>query len=289
MRRSLEVRLSAALFIILLGSFVFIRAHALGVAAEQASTCSYCDSSGLEALDITILEGDEKMKAVATALSSQDYKNLKQALLEMGYTPSIDDATAQIIEITVSGTESEVLTVHVPFEGETDLSAGIVFLVSEDHELALSAISDPNEYTLSFTAISFDGEVAEFPVNLGVSAKGDGGVHPLMDQCDSDSDCYYMFGEGWCCVDYQCVICPPPTPPSPEEECELCIWFCIILSSFGCAIGLAAVCTIILWFFGPYWWNWCWTFAGPLITDICPGIGAGEPCSWICTNLGSCP
>lgn len=272
-----------------MGSFGLIRAEVLGAVVEQASSdtpCSYCGSPDFEALDITVLEGEERMKAVATALSSQDYKNLMQVLLAMGYTPSIDEATAQIITMVVSGTETEVLTVYVPFKGETELSAGIVFLVYEDRELALAAIS--NEYTLSFAAISFDGEVIEVPVNLGVSAKVDGGVHPLVDNCDSDSDCYYLFGEGWCCVDYTCEYCEEP-PPSPGAECEFCMWLCFWLSSFGCVGGVSAVCAIICWFFGPYWCAWCWWNVGDWINLICPGIGAGKPCSWICTILGFCP
>ena len=300
-RNILDIRLAGVLFIILLGSVALIRAENLGVVAEQSKpSCGCCDYSDVEVLDVRVLEGEERAKALATALSSQDYKNLKKVLEEKGYSPSINDATAQITNMDVSGTEYEVLTVYVPFEGKAEFTASIVFSTLEGHTMAVSIIINHQDETMSFSTISVDGEVIEIPL------KGNGGVHPLAPECEYDWQCEEMYGPDWCCNwDYQCEYCGPPSPPPEYSNCWFCLFLCELAIDLGCGVP-ALVCLK----FAPYFAAACAALCGgnptciaacvlflelmcaAMIGSICEYIiehGLGVSCEQLCIDLGWCP
>ncbi len=69
-------------------------------------------------LDVTYteLQGSERNKVVAKALSNEGVKELKQQLLDADYTPRIDDAQAFDVEVSDEGVTNELLAARIPFE-----------------------------------------------------------------------------------------------------------------------------------------------------------------------------
>jgi len=229
-RGILDVRLAAVLFIFLMGSVSLIGANQRAEANEAINaSCSSCgsSSSAAQVLNTTILEGEEKNKAVATAISSEDYKNVKKLFPESVYVPSVEQAKAGIINLELNGTKYEALAVFVPFEARSGFSAGIIFSKLKDRTMAIGAVVDIQNIAPVFAAMSVDGKAAVIPLQGSCSCRSCGsGVSPLVDQCSYDGECVQMYGEGWCCIDYQCQPCPPP-PPSCKVRDEFCYSACM--------------------------------------------------------------
>jgi len=218
-RGILDVRLAAVLFIFLLGSVSLIsvnqRVEANRLINASCSSCSYSD---VKVMNATVLEGEEKNKAVATALSSEDYKNVKKLFPESVYDPVRDNATAGIVNVELNGTTSEVSAVFVPFEAEAGLLAGIVFMTIKGHGMAIGVVVDLQSEAPLFAAMSMDGKAVEIPLRGSCSCSScSSGVSPMVDQCGGDSDCWALFGPDYCCVDGQCYYCDCPT--GSDLEC----------------------------------------------------------------------
>jgi hypothetical protein len=222
-RGILDARLAAVLFIFLMGSVALINANQRAEANEAINaTCSSCSSSDVRVLNATFL---------ATALNSQDYLNVKKLFPETMYSSLISNATAQVAYLEFDGTRVEVLIVLVPFRVEAVLT-GIIFSATRsavlNQTMAMGAAVDLKTKAPVFLTVSVDGNVTHITIpqrstcsSCRSHSLSGSGVVPLVDQCSYDGECVQMYGEGWCCIDYQCQPCPPPGEPSP------CFWFCL--------------------------------------------------------------
>jgi hypothetical protein len=257
-RGILDIRLAAVLFIFLMGSVSLIGANQRAEANEVINaTCSSCgsSSSAAQVLNTTVLEGEEKNKAVAAALSSEDYKNVKKLFPESVYAPLVDQAKAGIMNLQFNGTKYDALAVFVPFEVGAGFSAGIVFMPIRGHTLALGVVVNLQYKTPVFAAMSMDGEAIVIPLQAGspccsCSLSGPG-VSPMVDQCSGDSDCWNLYGPGYCCVDCWCVYCGPP-PPSPGYDCDYCKFICEHwISGYGYLIMAIIICALVCFFIPP--------------------------------------
>ena len=312
----MDVRLAAVLFILLLGSVAFIRAENLSVVAEQVSSkvpCSSCplaSSSTAQVLNTTVLEGEDKNRAVATALSSEDYKNVKKLFPESVYAPSVENATAGIINLEANGTTYEISAVFIPFKAEAGLSAGIVFSIIQGHTTAIGAVVDLQCETPIFAVMSMDGKSMVIPLQWSSPCSSCGsGVSPMDYECQWDTDCWQLYSPEYCCANGQCVWCecssdsdcldggccvnPQCTwcgesPPSPSAECDWCYWNYNVAQQIGCAfVGtiLIIVCTLVCIYFSGYCAG-CWDTALTIITHVCAEIALGhcaeEACVYYC-------
>jgi len=231
-RRILDIRLVAMLLIFLVASVAL--SPTWSPTQVQASGNAPCTGCGQKAItsqnvtleDVIVLEGEERNKAIVAALSSQDYKNVKEALIKRGYTPLVDNATAQIAKLLFNGTEVELLTVLVPFKGEADFWAGIIFAALENRTAAIGGISNVKNKT-ALIVVSINGQLSGEVV---FSSSGYVVSLSQYEECMDDTDCKPLYGPEFCCYDGYCDLCPgaPPPPPPPGYECFWdCLW-CLI-------------------------------------------------------------
>ena len=325
-RGILDVRLAAVLVVFLVGSVSLIGVYQRAEANRAINaTCSSCgsSSSAAQVLNTTILEGAEKNKAIATALSSEDYKNVKKLFPKSVYDPIRDNATAAIVNVEYNGTEYEVSAVFMPFEAEAGLEAGIVFMTIGGHVVSIGAIVNLQSETPIFAAMSMDGKAVEVPLTQGSPCSScsscGSGVSPMVDNCGgdmdceiygpeyccvngwcqycecwSDYDCQQKYGEGYCCVNRQCQLCPPP----PISSCEFCLWICQYAKALGCG-SLYAICAYVAGYICMYLYP-VWPFCAIVVFLICTGMVV-YVCWWleytnyypscyeICTWAGYCP
>ncbi len=240
-RKSLDVRLVAMLLIFLMASVSLIPTWSPTQAqASGEAPCTGCGqkaitSQNVKVEDVIVLEGEERNKAIATALSSQDYKNVKEALVERGYTPQIDDAIAGTVVVYVEGVGSRALGVVIPFSGGADYMAKIVFVRLNELTMAAALVGNIEDKTESLVAFSMNGEV-KFPV------KGSDVVPLVQDECQDDAGCVAIYGPGYCCGQ-ACAMNPACLQHCLEMVAlanELCILTCYLLfgaAALPCIVG----------------------------------------------------
>lgn len=247
-RGILDVRLAAVLLIFLVGSVSLISVNQRAEANGAINAlCSSCSSSDVRVLNATLLQGEEKDEALATALSSQDYLNVKDLFPESVYKVVMENATAQVADVEYKGTKVEALIVLIPFRAET-ISAVIVFAATLNQTVAVGTAVDLRNRASILLKTSVEGKVTVTSIPLtrssscsSCSASGSG-VSPMNVICYSDDICLEFYGPWYCCVDYQCVLCPPPPPP--PSGCKVMDDYCynfkkaLCLSEFGVCMTL---------------------------------------------------
>ena len=288
-----DVRLAAVLLVFLVGSVSLIsvnqRAEANGAMNALCSSCS-SSSSAPQVLDTTVLKGEDKNKAIATALSSEDYKNVKKLFPTSIYEPLIPNATAAIINLELNGTKYEASAVFVPFEVGASFSAGIIFVTIEGHTVAIGVMADLQYKIPVFSAMSVDGKATVIPLKRSASCRScstsGSGVSPMDVTCFSVDDCIYFYGVGYCCVSNQCVWCGIPSEPS--EDCSYCHWIYNVAQQIGClevGIILIIACSFVCWLF-PSLCATCWGATLVIIVHVCAEIALGhcadEACAYYC-------
>jgi hypothetical protein len=263
---------------------------------------------------MTVLEGAEKNKAVATALSSEDYKNVKKMLPASVYAPSIERAQAGIINLELNGTKYEGLVVFVPFEAGAGFSAGIVFMIIESHAVAMGVVVNLQSETPIFAAMSMDGKAIVIPLRAGGSccscSLSGSGVSPMVDQCSGDSDCWNLYGPDYCCVDGRCIYCECWSDydcqqkygsgyccvnhqcaycgslPPIYDEYAFCLFACFILLSVGCLLPFFILAFFICGYFCLIYPEYCWeciTAAYEVIEHVCLEFG-WSTCEELCSQ-----
>ncbi len=146
-----------------------------GVAfAEDGGDCPCCTvPEEILGATITELTGSEANVAIARALANEEVKILRLALLEVGYTPRVDQALA--VSATWDDEEGthQGLNVVIPFEGE-GLGAAIIYgHIDGDEEAVATVIPDP-DHVWQYSVV--DGEAVRTVLNpctnsLGVSLR----------------------------------------------------------------------------------------------------------------------
>jgi len=250
-----DVRLAAVLLVFLVGSVSLISVNQRAEANGAVNTlCSSCSSSDVRFLNAIFLEGEEKDEALATALNSRDYLNVKDLFPESVYTAVMENVTAQVADLEFNGTRAELLIVIVPFRAET-ISASIIFAAIHsavlNQTMAIGGAIDLQKRAPILLKTSVEGKVNVTSIPLTRSSScsscsscstSGSGASPMDVICYSDDICLEFYGPWYCCVDYQCVLCPPPPPP--PSGCKVMDDYCynfkkaLCLSEFGVCMTL---------------------------------------------------
>ncbi len=106
-----------------------------GIGAASGAGCGTCgtqnvNGSGCGAgTNLTFIElnGSEKNKAIAEALKNEKVKELRDQLLDKGYTPETDDSKAAIITDKTNVSSKEIIGVRLPFKFNESERLEVVF------------------------------------------------------------------------------------------------------------------------------------------------------------------
>lgn len=94
---------------------------------NSESDCGCCGDTGIISQTGQELNGSEKNKAVATALAYPEVKDIRQILLDKGFSPSVNDAMAmEITKVNETGTYNTTLVI-IPYNREDGVQGSIIF------------------------------------------------------------------------------------------------------------------------------------------------------------------
>lgn len=231
------------LMLLLVASMSFVPAVSVADAAGSVedgneNSCSACGGCSDANVTVVELEGAEKNRAVAEALANDEVRKLRAKLIEVGYTPKVSEATAEILQIG----EAEVLMVQLPFKGDADESKIIYTKLIEDTSAISIIYSEYEEYYEGWIyRVDEDGKVTEQYLKL---RKGGSCV-----SCSSDADCDEGEACANICVDWDtwCII-------TCGAECALAVSCCLGGNILCCAAAtvLCANCANCC-----EAWDWC--------------------------------
>lgn len=94
---------------------------------NSESGCGCCGDTGIISVTGQELNGNEKNKAVATALAYQEVKEIRKVLLDKGFRPRVNDAMAmEITKVNETGTYNTTLVI-IPYDREDGVQGSIIF------------------------------------------------------------------------------------------------------------------------------------------------------------------
>ncbi|MHA1711559.1 MAG: hypothetical protein ACTSUS_05795 [Candidatus Freyarchaeota archaeon] len=267
--KNLTVKAASIMLIVLMASVSIMPSWSPARSLEASSPCGGCEHNtstkdlNIKILNITIPKGEKKSKALAMVLSSEDYNNVKVNLTKRGYKALLDDALVQVINFISNGTEIEATIVTVPFEGEDELFAGILFFDFKKQTVAISAIVDLENEKADMVVVSVGGKLFDFSPSKTTSVKpcGSGDISTLsQDECQTDEDCQELYDWPWCycepsggceVLDYECYYnCHQSNCAWIDFSCLLCL----VLYKWAL---WSAVCGIICVLIGASCANYC--------------------------------
>ncbi len=212
------MRLTRGLGSIVVAFALVILYSTMGFTPTAAADETDTPSCG-EGLDVTYteLEGSEKNKVVAEALSNEGVKELKQQLLDEGYTPQVNGSRAVRAEVIVEGFTGELLAATIPFisSDESAPPREIIFVYDPESGESIEAIQ----------SIAFVGNCWWPCLLCGLGAAG----------------CVLC---ALLCVTPAaplCIICLLTACPGAACACNVC---CTCIAGVGCNYGPCAVACV---------------------------------------------
>ncbi|GEM_PF-3847483 len=193
--------------------------------AKDGEDCPCCTvPEEILGATITELTGSEANVAIAQALTSEEVRILRLALLDAGYTPRVDQAkAASAVWDDEEGTH-QGWAVVIPFEGE-GLGASITYGQIDGQEQAIGAVVVDVEHMEVYSVVG--GEVLRTVLNPCTSA--------CVSNCLAGGDCR---GLAWTLCITQCILAFFGCVPC-AFTCAVCAGWCT-----GEVLGCVAACCL---------------------------------------------
>jgi len=221
----------ASMFLILLVGSLGLSSVYSPIRAASETPCGSCPPN-VQVENVEVLEGEERNIAVALALGSQDYKNVKSALIGRGYTPLVNNSIAMRAKMVVNSTMLEVLAMGIIFSGVNKTMGLVAFIASDIKITAQAFIVDVENQVIRLLAKSENGELL-FGDGVGTTSS-----YPCTEECLPGEICKcdgcgvynieclatclsHCSTEGaWHCL--LCFLTPNPV------DCAICLFFALL-------------------------------------------------------------
>jgi hypothetical protein len=236
-------------------------------------------SLALENVQVDELDGADLGKAVADALKNQDVKTMRSFLVKEGFTPQIDEATGQKVNLKEEGKTQDIVVLIIPFSdaGEDD-SAKLVFSTNGDEAKVGAGIMLGTGPTTSLIQ-AYDVTGGKVIHSATITANIDGtATIALYLEKQADGT----------------IISTSPNPGKvftsssvstlSMTNCEACLYVCGILTGGGCSVAGYFYCVALCFGVGNIT---CPFICAALIGIVCFTTGYGF-CTNVCNGLGFC-
>lgn len=147
MRKSKRMQLGAMLTVMLLVSMAFVPAVNANVVGEDLADCGCSGEYDITAVQ---LSGSEANKAIVDTLKNDKVKELRNELIERGYTPMVNDAEVVLkVTATNGNVTDEVISTMIPFKSQSgEGNATIAYMMSNGEEDAQAIIQNGQVLTV---------------------------------------------------------------------------------------------------------------------------------------------
>lgn len=176
--------------LVLMGSMAFVPAASAAEAVPESTGssegdgCSGCGCGGSSAnISKTEITGAEKNKLVSDALKNSEVKKLRAEMIERGFTPKVNNASATLVELEGENTTMEITSVRLPFQGDAD-EAYILFVPGSEQRKAAGLYGTDYENRTEASMLYVNETTGEVEGKTMTMAHGSG-----CDTCSSDADC----------------------------------------------------------------------------------------------------